>query len=49
LPNASLVDAWDNNRSLLEQGAFEEQEAVDRGVRTFLNCVGPFCYVKEII
>ncbi len=45
---SSLVDAWDNNGSLLEQGAFEEQEAIDRGVRTFLNGLGPFCYEKEI-
>jgi hypothetical protein len=41
--------ARENNRSVFEQSDVDEQEKYDRSVRTFVNCLGAVCLVKELI
>ncbi len=40
-------EADENGRTLFEQEEFEEQQAMARGVHTFISCLGPICLVDE--
>ena len=43
----SVLDAYENDRSLIEQAAYEEQQLRESGVRQAISCVGVICLVTN--
>jgi uncharacterized protein RhaS with RHS repeats len=45
---STISEAYENDRSLLEQLDYEEQQLIERGVTQTLSCLGPVCMVNDL-